>query len=127
MREISKEMMQQVAGGQMAESSDPSRAEIGGMAAAIGGGVGAAYAIEGAGGLAAMGSGAIAAGTAFGAGLIATAMAGWTAGTYAYEHSETVQEYSQGAVGAVVEYFQFDVRSEFQSIDEFSCGRENRR
>lgn len=132
MQVLTEEQMKLVAGGQTAAvaavvASSPhadtgmSRLEIGATAAGIGGGVGASYAIEAAGGLAAMGSAAIGAGAAAGTGILSAGYAGYALGGWVYDHSETVQNVSQAAVGMVMEYFQNDVHKDFEGIGEHSC------
>lgn len=72
---------------------------------AIGTGFGAAKAIAAAGGLANLGSFGTAApamGGALAGGFVASGLAGLAVGTFAYDHSETVQNVSQAVVGAGV-------------------------
>jgi len=156
MKQLSKEAMASVSGGKLETTAamvigagagdgggglagsgggsiDVSRAEIGTLAAAIGGGVGASLAIETAGGwgaIGAMGSGAAGLMAAGVAGVAAAGSAGYLAGDYLYHHSEFVQEWSQAAVGAVVEtineafpeYPYFDLNSEYGgTIGDTDC------
>jgi len=77
---------------------------VGGLATAIGQGVGASFAIEAAGGLAGVGEmGAGAAGLMGSAvvGVSGALLAGGAIGTLAYQHSETVRDFAQSAVGGV--------------------------
>ena len=130
MKQLSKQAMESIAGGLAADGPiEVSRAELGALAAAIGSGAGASYAIESAGGLSAMGNGAIAAGGAAFSGVLASGAAGYLAGSYLYNHSETVQNAAIEAVGYVVESYNsvvegmhFDVNTEFgATIGEHSC------
>lgn len=132
MQALTKEQMKLVAGGQAAAvvavvASAPqaatgmSRLEVGAIAAGIGGGVGASYAIEAAGGLAAMGAAAVGVGAAAGTGILSAGYAGYAVGGWLYDHSETLQNVSQAAVGVVIEYFQSDVHKDFEGIGEHSC------
>lgn len=136
MKALSKDLMNQVAGGRGDSGTiDVSRTELGALAAGLGGGVGASLAIEAAGGFSAvgaMGAGAVGLLTAAGTGLAAAGAAGGLIGNYAYHNSETVQEYSQAAVGYVVETFRdlsdrmgFDLQREYgDTIGELSCTSE---
>lgn len=79
---------------------------MGALATAIGQGVGASFAIEAAGGLGAVGGmGAGAAGLMGSAalGLGGALLTGGVIGTLAYEHSETVRDVAQAAIGGVFE------------------------
>lgn len=131
MKQLSKQVMRGVAGGLSADDGqiEISRSEVTSLIAGLGGGVGAAVTIDSAGGLAALGAGAIPAAATYATGLGAAAAAGALVGNYLYNHSETVQDLAIGAVGYVVENFNyvaenfgFDVNTEFGgTIGDHSC------
>ena len=84
--------------------------------AAIGGGVGASYAIEGAGGLAKLGAAGVGVGAAAFAGLYASWVAGFEVGSYLYEHSETVRDFSQQVVGESLRVLPTTCRTEAAAV-----------
>ena len=111
MKKLNMKKAARYAGGRGGLEAVPKEVTGAALAAAIGGGVGASYAIEAAGGLAKLGSagvGVVSAGTT---GLYASWVAGFAVGSYLYEHSETVRDFAQQVVGAVVE-----------SLDDMSNG-----
>ena len=150
MKQLSKEAMASVSGGKVETHTamapgtggtdggggmEVSRTELGALAAGLGGGVGASFAIEATGGFGAvgtMGTAAVGLLTAAGTGLAAAAGTGALIGDYAYHHSETVQEYSQAAVGYVVETardisgrMSFDLQREYgDTIGDTACTAE---
>lgn len=74
-------------------------AALGTSAVAVGGAIGADAAITAAGGLGNLGMGAIPANSAVWGGYVGAGTIGYIAGSYAYEHSETVQNVAQAVVG----------------------------
>lgn len=102
MKTIDKTLLCQIVGGQLAaaaQAAGPTRTEIGAAAAALGGGVGASFAIESAGGIAALGLAGPPVLAASGAGLYAA----WETGQAVGNWLNTFEAVRAGAQG-VIEY-----------------------
>lgn len=105
MKQLNKRQLALVCGGEgpsvTVSSGTAQAAAVGTSVVAIGSALGADAAITAAGGLGNMGVGAIAANGAYWGGPVGAGVIGYTVGSLAYEHSETVQNVAQVVVGAL--------------------------
>ena len=96
--------------------------EAGATGAAIGGGIAGALVIDAAPSLASLGGVGITAGSAYGAGLVATGVAGYTVGTVLYDNNVLwIKDAAIGAVGAAFD-FAAGAAEYYTGIGEHSCG-----